>query len=100
MVLRAARPIFIPSTSTQARQKLFESQPSRPTHLSEGIRKMLMQTETPQSGGTTNAQSEQEVMIRHGITRVPADYFLYRQYRYTQLKDAVAQAERDQSTVS
>jgi len=61
---------------------------------------MLMQTETPQSGGTTNAQSEQEVMIRHGITRVPADYFLYRQYRYTQLKDAIAQAERDQSTVS
>jgi hypothetical protein len=61
---------------------------------------MQMPIKTPQSAGTTDAQSEQEMMIRHGITRVPADYFLYHQYRYTQLKDAVAQAERDQSTAS
>ena len=60
---------------------------------------MLMPT-TSQSPTNTSAQSEQETMIRHGITRLPADYFLYRQYRYTQLKDAVAQAERDQSTAS
>lgn len=39
-----------------------------------------------------------EVMATLGITRVPVDYFHYRQYRYTNLKDAVAQAERDRLT--
>jgi len=34
-------------------------------------------------------------MDRHGIVRAPADYFLYRGYRYSSLNDAVAQAERD-----
>jgi hypothetical protein len=40
--------------------------------------------------------SDLELMERYGITRTPADYFHYGQYRYTSLKDAVAQAERDQ----
>ena len=39
--------------------------------------------------------SDLELMERHGITRTPADYFHYGQYRYTSLKDAMAQAERD-----
>ena len=56
---------------------------------------MLMPPQT-----SADAQSEEEMMVRLGITRVPADYFLYRQYRYTQLKDAVAQAKRDQSAMS
>jgi len=30
-----------------------------------------------------------------GIRCVPVDYFHYRNYRYTNLKDAVAQARRD-----
>ncbi|WP_299437056.1 hypothetical protein [uncultured Rhodospira sp.] len=30
-----------------------------------------------------------------GITRVPADVFRYREYKYTNLKDAMAQAKRD-----
>jgi hypothetical protein len=32
-------------------------------------------------------------MERLGITRVPVNYFYYGGYRYTQLKDAIAQAE-------
>ena len=30
-----------------------------------------------------------------GITRVPAAYYRYRTYRYTNVDDAIAQAERD-----
>lgn len=48
--------------------------------------------------GRLNSEPEQDVMNRYGITRVPADYFVYRQYRYTNLKDAVAQATRDEVT--
>ena len=36
-----------------------------------------------------------EAMAKFGIARIPIDYFHYRQYRYTNLKDAIAQAERD-----
>jgi len=39
--------------------------------------------------------SDLELMERYGISRIPADHFHYRQYRYTNLKDAIAQAERD-----
>jgi hypothetical protein len=34
-------------------------------------------------------------MTRLGIIRVPADYFRYRDFRYTHLQDALAQARRD-----
>lgn len=34
-------------------------------------------------------------MTKYGITRVPVDHFHYREFRYTNLKDAIAQAERD-----
>jgi len=33
-------------------------------------------------------------MIKYGITLVPVDYFHYEGFRYTNLKDAIAQAER------
>jgi len=36
-------------------------------------------------------------MAKYGITRVPIDYFHYKQYRYTNLADAVAQAKRAQT---
>ena len=36
-----------------------------------------------------------EVMSEYGITRVPLDYFHYKDYRYTNLNDAIAQAKRD-----
>ena len=39
--------------------------------------------------------ADNELMDRYGIVRAPADYFLYRGYRYSNLKDAVAQGERD-----
>ena len=42
----------------------------------------------------TNAV-EAEEMAKYGINRVPVDYFHYKQFRYTNLKDAIAQAERD-----
>jgi hypothetical protein len=38
-----------------------------------------------------------EEMEKYGITRVPVDYFHYKEYRYTNSKDAIAQAERQQS---
>ena len=39
-------------------------------------------------------------MARYEITRVPADMFHYRDYRYAKLSDAVAQAKRDASAAS
>ncbi len=35
------------------------------------------------------------LMARYGITRVPADRFHYKTYRYATLADALAQAKRD-----
>jgi hypothetical protein len=40
-----------------------------------------------------------EQMAKYGITRVPADYFHYREYRYTNLADAIAQAKRQHPAV-
>lgn len=37
-------------------------------------------------------------MATYGITRVPADMFHYREYRYGKLSDAIAQAKRDANT--
>lgn len=34
-------------------------------------------------------------MAKYGITRIPVDHFYYREFRYTNLRDAVAQAKRD-----
>lgn len=34
-------------------------------------------------------------MEKYGITRFPVYYFQLRQYKYANLKDAIAQAERD-----
>ena len=36
-------------------------------------------------------------MAKYGITRVPVDYFHYKDYRYTNLSDAIAQAKRDRA---
>ena len=36
-----------------------------------------------------------EEMAKLGITRVPVDYYHYGVFRYTSLKDALAQAKRD-----
>jgi hypothetical protein len=34
-------------------------------------------------------------MTARGITRVAVDYFHYKEFRYTTLADAIAQADRD-----
>jgi hypothetical protein len=40
---------------------------------------------------------DSEEMTGFGITRVPVDYFHYKDFRYTQLADAVAEAKRDEN---
>lgn len=37
-------------------------------------------------------------MTKHGITRVPVDFFHYREFRYTNLADAIAAAARDSNS--
>jgi hypothetical protein len=44
-------------------------------------------------------QDAAEQMAKYGITRVPKDYFLYKEYRYTNLDDAIAQAKRQHLAV-
>jgi hypothetical protein len=40
-----------------------------------------------------------EEMAKYGITRVSANYFHYKEYRYTSLNDALAEAKRQQPAV-
>jgi hypothetical protein len=40
-------------------------------------------------------EAEREDMKKHGISRAPTDSFRYREFRYTNLHDALAQAKRD-----
>ena len=40
-----------------------------------------------------------EDMAKYGITAVPTFYFYYREYRYTSLDDAIAQAKRQHPAV-
>ncbi|MEQ9815342.1 MAG: hypothetical protein RLO50_21380 [Azospirillaceae bacterium] len=37
----------------------------------------------------------ENTLAKYGIERVPVDYFHYRQFRYTNADDAIAQAMRD-----
>jgi hypothetical protein len=39
-------------------------------------------------------------MVSYGITRVPVDYFHCGPFRYSNLKDAIAQAKRQQLSTS
>ena len=45
------------------------------------------------------ADEAAEEMVEYGITRVPKDYFHYKEYRYTSLDDAIAQAKRQHPVV-
>jgi len=47
-----------------------------------------------EAGGSVD-QSRADEMTKYGITRVPIDYYYYRTFRYTNLGDAIAQAERE-----
>ena len=55
---------------------------------------------TPVEAHDTVEQNSQDEMTRYGITRVPGDHYHYKQYRYTRLDDAIAQAERDWASLS
>jgi hypothetical protein len=37
-----------------------------------------------------------DLMTKYEITRIPADQFRYKTFRYSNLSDAVSQARRDQ----
>ena len=41
-----------------------------------------------------NPAINSEAMAKYGIARVPVDYFHYKEFRYTNLDDAIAQATR------
>lgn len=45
-------------------------------------------------------QDANDEMAKYGITRIPVDYFHYKAFRYTNLRDAIAQARRDAPAVS
>jgi hypothetical protein len=40
-------------------------------------------------------QDEAEMLAQFGITKVPAYQYHYREWRYSNLDDAIAQAKRD-----
>jgi hypothetical protein len=41
-----------------------------------------------------------EAMAKYGITRVPVDYFHYKEFRYSNVDDAIAQAIRENGAAS
>ena len=55
-----------------------------------------MASENVKETSPASSASKAEEMAKYGITRVPVDYFHYRQFRYTNLEDAIAQAKHDQ----
>jgi hypothetical protein len=57
---------------------------------------MTSPADSKETSPAINAESSDE-MTKFGIARIPVDYFHYREFRYTNLKDAIAQAKRDRS---
>ncbi|GAA0541271.1 hypothetical protein FHS83_000117 [Rhizomicrobium palustre] len=51
----------------------------------------------PETSKQAETGARAEEMARYGITCIPIDNFYYRQFHYTSLKDAVAQAMRDKA---
>ena len=49
---------------------------------------------------TVVPENEAEAMARHGIIKVPAYRYHYRDWRYSTLNDALAQAKRDEAARS
>lgn len=54
----------------------------------------LTTEETPRASNLSETELE---MAKHGITHTTVDYFHYRQFRYTNLKDALNQARRQEN---
>jgi hypothetical protein len=58
-----------------------------------------MTSEKHREESPTVGQDTAEEMVKYGITRVPTDYFYYKEYRYASLDDAIAQARRQPPAV-
>ena len=56
----------------------------------------MPQSDAPSSRLAPTPESVTQ-MEEYGITKVPADYFVYGKYRYTSLDDAIAQARRERA---
>lgn len=52
-------------------------------------------TQDAETEATFLHRSVEVEMDEYGIKRVPVDYFYYREFRYTNVKDAIAMAKRD-----
>jgi hypothetical protein len=68
------------------------SSSDRISELKIGERKMPS-ADRKQTSPAINPEATEE-MAKYGITRVPIDYFHYKEFRYTSLGDAIAQATR------
>ena len=55
-----------------------------------------MASAAPKNSSPSLSPADAKTMETHGITRVPVDYFYFGGFRYTNLKDAVAEARRQQ----
>lgn len=49
-----------------------------------------------QSGSLSDEEIKGE-LAKYGITCVPAEHFYYREFHYTNLRDAIAQSRRDKT---
>lgn len=45
-------------------------------------------------------QDASDQMAKYGITRVPVDHFHYKEFRYSTLQEAIAEAQRRQHAAS
>lgn len=53
-----------------------------------------MTPESTSAAGDSAEGTAAEELAKFGITRIPVDYYHYREFRYTRLEDALAQARR------
>lgn len=54
-----------------------------------------MTSSTPAEPSHIADNDMEAALTQHGIVRVPADVFHYGGYRYTNIKDAIAEAKRN-----
>lgn len=57
----------------------------------------MLSPETKKKTSEDNLSDERE-MTRYGIEPIPVDCFRYREFRYTNVKDAIVQAKRDEKS--
>ena len=59
------------------------------------MEKPQMTAQAPKEKAETSKKSTKDELSKYGISRVSTDHFHYENYKYTDLKDAIAQAKRD-----